>query len=36
MILWLAVIIEGRINRMVDKGSGGADKKSDADVVAID
>jgi hypothetical protein len=36
MILWLAVIIEGRINRMVDKGSGGADKKSDVDVVAID
>ena len=32
MILWLAVIIEGRINRMVDKGSG-ADKKPEVDVV---
>lgn len=36
LILWLAVIIEGRINRMVDKGSGGADKKSDVDVATID
>jgi hypothetical protein len=34
MILWLAVVIEGRINKMVEKGSG-ANKKSDVDV-AID